>query len=430
MVPLGKIGASRGRFTHQPRAGFRQWPDHPRAGRRFSLKEGKARHWRGIEVEGRSLGRYDRYILSQLVVLFGFFSLVLISVYWINEAVDLFDSLIADGQNLRVFLEFTALTLPQIMMMVLPVAGFVATLYIFNRLIGESELVVLQTAGLSAVRLLRPVLLFGLLLGLLIAVLGNVLAPAARGQFNDRSADVQADLTGRFLREGQFIHPAPGLSVYAREITDQGEFRDMFLQDRIDPAAETTYTAPRALLLEADTGPQLVMFDGMAQTFDFANARLTTVLFEDFTYDLGALVAEQASAGTELRALPTWVLIGADAELAAALGLSLAQMRFVGHDRIARALFVIFPPLIAAACLMLGGFSRFGVWPQIMLAVILVIPLQMVWNAAEANAIRNVDLQLLAYAQPILAAALAGVLTLLAMARKGRRRAPIGAGAA
>jgi lipopolysaccharide export system permease protein len=305
----------------------------------------------------------------------------------------------------------------------------VATLYIFNRLIGESELVVLQTAGLSAVRLLRPVLLFGLLLGLLIAVLGNVLAPAARGQFNDRSADVQADLTGRFLREGQFIHPAPGLSVYAREITDQGEFRDMFLQDRIDPAAETTYTAPRALLLEAETGPQLVMFDGMAQTFDFATGRLTTVLFDDFTYDLGALVAEQASAGTELRALPTWVLIGADAELAAALGLSLAQMRFVGHDRIARALFVIFPPLIAAACLMLGGFSRFGVWPQIMLAVILVIPLQMVWNAAEANAIRNVDLQLLAYAQPILAAALAGVLTLMAMARKRRRRAPIGAGA-
>ena len=28
----------------------------------------------------------------KLIVLFGFFSLVLISVYWINEAVDLFDS--------------------------------------------------------------------------------------------------------------------------------------------------------------------------------------------------------------------------------------------------------------------------------------------------------------------------------------------------
>ncbi len=368
------------------------------------------------------MGRYDRYILSQLVVLFGFFSLVLISVYWINEAVDLFDSLVADGQTLRVFLEFTALTLPQIMMMVLPVAGLVATLYIFNRLIGESELVVLQTAGLSAARLLRPVLIFGLLLGLLVGVLGNFLAPVARGQFIDRSADVQADLTGRFLREGQFIHPTAGLSVYVREITEQGEFRDLFLQDRVDPATETTYTAPRALLLEASSGPQLVMFDGLAQTYDVTTQRLTTVLFTSFTYDLGALIADQASARTELRALSTRVLIGADAELAAAMGLSLAQMRFVGHDRIARALFVIFPPLIAAACLMLGGFSRFGVWPQILLAVVLIIPLQMVWNAAEASAIRNVDLQLLAYVQPLLAAGLAGGLTLLAMARKRKRR--------
>jgi lipopolysaccharide export system permease protein len=121
------------------------------------------------------------------------------------------------------------------------------------------------------------------------------------------------------------------------------------------------------------------------------------------------------------------VLLRADADTAAALGQSLAQMRFVGHDRIARALFVIFPPLIAAACLMLGGFSRFGVWPQILLAVVLVIPLQMVWNAAEANAIRNVELQLLAYAQPALAALMAAVLTGLAMARKGLRRGKVAA---
>jgi lipopolysaccharide export system permease protein len=366
------------------------------------------------------LGRYDRYILSQLIVLFGFFSLVLISVYWINEAVDLFDSLIADGQTLSVFLEFTALTLPQIMMMVLPVAGFVATLYIFNRLIGDSELVVLQTAGLSAMRLLRPVLVFGVVMGLLVAVLGNLLAPAARSQFIDRSQEVQEDLTGRFLREGQFINPTPGLTVYLRDITELGEFRDLFLQDRTDPAAETTYTAPRALLVRSETGPRLVMFDGLAQTLDATTGRLSTVRFDDFTYDLGVLMGDGGLRSHDLRELPTWVLLSADAQSAEQLGMSLAQMRFTGHDRIARALFVIFPPLIAAASLMLGGFSRFGVWPQILLAVVLVIPLQMVWNAAETAGMRDIDLQLLAYVQPVLAAVVAALLAALAMA--GRRR--------
>ena len=357
-----------------------------------------------------------------MIVLFGFFSLVLISVYWVNEAVDLFDSLIADGQTLSVFLEFTALSLPQIMLMVLPVAAFVATLYIFNRLNGDSEMVVLQTAGLSPARLLRPVLGFGLILGLLIGVMGNFLAPAARSQFIDRSQQVQDDLTGRFLREGQFIHPTAGLTVYIRDITELGEFRDLFLQDRTDPAVETTYTAPSALLLRSDRGPRIVMFDGMAQTFDPASGRLSTVRFEDFTYDIGALIGDGGFRTFDLRELPTWVLLTADAEAAQNLGQSLAQMRFAGHERIARALFVIFPPLIAAACLMLGGFSRFGVWPQILLAVGLVIPLQMIWNAAETAAIRTVGLHHLAYAQPAAAALMALALIWLASRRRRTRR--------
>jgi lipopolysaccharide export system permease protein len=367
------------------------------------------------------LGRYDRYILVQLIVLFGFFSLVLISVYWVNEAVDLFDSLIADGQTLSVFFEFTALSLPQIMLMVLPVAGFVATLYIFNRLIGDSELVVLQTAGLSAARLLRPVAMFGMFLGLVIAVMGNVIAPLARGQYIDRSLQVQEDMTGKFLRAGQFVHPAPGLTVYIREITELGEFRDLFLQDRTDPLSERTYTAQTALMLTSDTGPRMVMFDGMTHSLSAETGRLTRVLFEEFTYDLGGILASGALRSRDLREIPTWVLLQATPEIAANMGHDLAQMRFAGHERIARALFVIFPPLIAAACLMLGSFSRFGVWPQILLAVALVIPLQMIWNAAETAAIRNVDLQYLAYVQPVVAAGLTLTLIWLAMRRKSAR---------
>jgi lipopolysaccharide export system permease protein len=370
------------------------------------------------------LGRYDRYILSQLIVLFGFFSLVLISVYWVNEAVDLFDSLIAEGQALSVFLEFTALSLPQIMLIVLPVAGFVATLYTFNRLIGDSEMVVLQTAGLSAVRLLRPVLVFSLLVGAVVALLGNVLAPAARTQLIDRSQQLQDDLTGRFLREGQFLHPTDGLTVYIREITELGEFRDLFLQDRSDDTVETTYTATSALLVRSETGPRLVMFDGLAQTLNMDTGRLSTVRFEDFTYDVGALIGDGGFRRLDLRELPTRMLLNADAQTAEALGRPLAEVRHAGHERIARALFVIFPPLLGAACLMLGGFSRFGVWPQILLAVGLVIPLQMIWNATEAAAIRSVELQYLTYVQPAVAALLVAVLTWLAMRRRRPPRWP------
>ena len=69
------------------------------------------------------MSRYDRYVLSQFLLFFGFFALVLVAVFWINRAVVLFDRLIGDGQSALVFLEFTALTLPNLIRMVLPMAA-------------------------------------------------------------------------------------------------------------------------------------------------------------------------------------------------------------------------------------------------------------------------------------------------------------------
>ena len=94
--------------------------------------------------------RINTYILTRLVALFGFFALVLVLIYWVNRAVRLFDRLIADGQSAIVFLEFTALTLPWMISVISPIAGFAAVVYVINRLTSNGELVVLQTAGLSA----------------------------------------------------------------------------------------------------------------------------------------------------------------------------------------------------------------------------------------------------------------------------------------
>ena len=92
------------------------------------------------------MSRFDRYVLSQLVVLFGFFALVLVSIYWINQAVRLFDRLIGDGQSAFVFLEFTVLTLANVIRMVLPVAKVLENLMNFNLGTGSGILETIQYA--------------------------------------------------------------------------------------------------------------------------------------------------------------------------------------------------------------------------------------------------------------------------------------------
>ena len=194
------------------------------------------------------MARFDRYMLSQLMVLFGFFALVLVSIYWINRAVKLFDRLIGDGQTAMVFAEFTALTLPSVIRVVLPIAGFAATLYVTNRLSTESELTVMQSTGFSPWRLARPVLYFGLIVGVMVAMLANVLVPASLKQLQLRETEISQNVTARLLTEGTFLHPTDGVTFYIREIAPDGRMNDVFLSDRRDPSESVTHTAASAYL--------------------------------------------------------------------------------------------------------------------------------------------------------------------------------------
>ena len=138
------------------------------------------------------MARFDRYMLSQLLVLFGFFSLILVLVYWINRAVSLFDAILGDGQSALVFVELTLLTLPGIIRIVIPLAGFAAAVYVTNRLSSESELTVVQATGYSPLRLARPVVVFGLFVAALGLVLTHILVPMSTERLKDREAELSA----------------------------------------------------------------------------------------------------------------------------------------------------------------------------------------------------------------------------------------------
>ena len=381
----------------------------------------------GVEREKVARGmtgltRLDRYLLSQLMALFGFFALVLVSVYWVNRAVRLFDQLISDGQTAWVVLEFTALTLPYVIRLVLPIAAFGATVYAINRLAGESELVAMQATGASPWRLARPVAVFGLIVAGLMLVLVHVLVPASRAQLADRQSQIAENVTARFLKEGTFQHPGDGVTIYIREITPTGELMDLFLSDTRNPAARTTYTAEKALIVRSESGPKLIMIEGMAQTLRSSDNRLAVTRFSDFTYDIGALIAPGGQLKRDWRELPTWNLLNPDADVLAMTRGSADEAWIELQNRLAQPLLAPVGALLGFAALMLGGFSRFGVWRQIGIAVVALIMVQFLSNAADDIIRRDSTLWPLGYVPAL--AGLATVAVMLWRAARPRRLRP------
>ena len=143
------------------------------------------------------MSRYDRYVLSQFLLFFGFFSLILVAVFWISRAVVLFDRLIGGGQSALVFLEFTALILPNLVRMILPISAFAAAVYVTNRLDSESELTVMRATGSSPWRLARPALYFGLVTAAMMSALTHFLLPASIKQLSLREAEVARNITAQ-----------------------------------------------------------------------------------------------------------------------------------------------------------------------------------------------------------------------------------------
>lgn len=369
--------------------------------------------------------RIDRYILGQLLTLFGFFALVLVSIYWINRAVSLFDDLLSDGQTALVVLEFTALTLPLVISVVLPVAAFAATAYGTNRLSGESELVAMQAAGLSPWRLARPVLVFGVFVGLMVAVLVHGLVPLARARLADRQAELAQDVTEQFLRPGTFQYPAEGITLFIRDTATDGRLLDLFIEDARDPANQTIYTSEEALVVRAETGPVLILLRGMSQNLRQRGDRQTLAVtrFDEFSYDIGALFAGGGRKGRDLRDYGTLRLLNPDAALLAATGASPADARREAHERIAQPLLSPVAAMIGFATLLIGGYSRFGVWRQVLWAILGLIAVQFLTNAAANQAGRDPGLWPVLYAPALIGAALCcGLLRLAAGPRRLKRR--------
>ena len=360
--------------------------------------------------------RIDRYILKTMLILFGFFALVLVAVYWVNRAVSLFERLIGDGQTALVVLEFTLLTLPMVISVVLPVAAFAATAYGTNRLSGESELVAMQAAGMSPWRLARPVLIFGIVVAMMVAVLVHALVPMSRARLAERQAQIAENVTAQFLNAGVFQYPAPGITLFIREITPLGELEGMFLEDARNPADISSYSAERALLVKSDTGPKLVMVNGVIQSLLQTDAapRLSVTRFADMTYDLGALMGGPSTRGRDLRDYSTAALLTPDQALLDATGATPERARLEAHSRIAQPLLSPVAAMLGFATLLVGGFSRFGVWRQVGWAVVALIFVQLLTNWAANRAGDNPAQWPLVYLPAVVGAGICVVLLMVA----------------
>src|ERR1700761_4092273 len=97
------------------------------------------------------------YVLGQLLGPVALLTLLMTCVILLTQSLHLLDLVINRGQSAPTFVYLTMLILPGLLVIILPIAFFFGTLFTLSRLNGDSELVVMSSAGYRQRQLATPI---------------------------------------------------------------------------------------------------------------------------------------------------------------------------------------------------------------------------------------------------------------------------------
>lgn len=350
--------------------------------------------------------RLDTYIFAQIIWPFLFFVLVFTGVIWLALSLRVIDTVVSSGQSAMVFLEFAMLLLPKVLVVVIPVSAFAGALYAANRLHSESEVQVMFASGISGIRLLRPVFVFGILVMAMMLVMTSVIAPQAQRSMLDRVSEIRGDVAAAFLRPGAFVSPEAGLTIYLRDMGRPGEMLGVFVHDRREPDQVVTYSAERAYFLEDGAGARLVMFEGVAQSIKADDPETLSVLrFEQLGYDLNSVAARNGPRPRKPSEMSIVALLTINEDETGPR--TLGDFRAEGHEALSAPLYVIALPFLALAFVVGNQQRRFGLTGRIAVAVIAGVGLRMIGLALKSATASVAALWPTMYLPPLIGIAIA-----------------------
>src|ERR1044072_3748544 len=150
------------------------------------------------------MGSIGRYIFRTT---FGAFLVICASVtalMWITQALRDIDLMTNQGQSLFVFIGITGLIIPLLVLIIAPIALMIAVAHVLNKLGNDSELIVMNAAGMQPWFIFWPFLAAGIVVSVMVAVVSVYISPKCLRELRLWIAQVRADVISNSVKPGRF----------------------------------------------------------------------------------------------------------------------------------------------------------------------------------------------------------------------------------
>lgn len=328
---------------------------------------------------------YSKYIISNLSGPVIFITVSLTCVVWLTQSLRFVELIINQGLPANDFIRLITLLLPSLIGMVLPIAILCATIYVFNRLNYESEILVLKAAGISRLGIARPALFFGFLACVFGYLISLYFMPVSYSKFRDMQYYFRDNYASLMLEEGIFNTPIQGLAVYVRERSADGTLEGILMHDSRDPQEPVTYMAERGTLEKGDKGMIFKLMEASRQQINRKTGEVNILYFDSYPLDISYYTDVSAARGRKADELFVNELLNPGPELD-------KKDRYYylasGYDRLLWPLYSLVLPLLVTGIMLTGDFNRRGQTRRIIICVS-VAALTIIAGITAKNAVRS-----------------------------------------
>ena len=201
----------------------------------------------------KAFGVIDRLMIREILppTALGFMTYTFMVV--MRGIFNLIEQILVRGVAMKDALQVLLITLPHIVVLTIPMSFLFGVLLAVGRMNAENEIVAMQAGGIPARRLLRPIVVLGVLLSLLNGYLYLIVIPGSGRELRELKVRLFAEAKnlGR-IEPGVFHEQLPNVLLYLRNADpDSGEWQDVLFFDSSDPSAERLTLAKRGRMVTA-----------------------------------------------------------------------------------------------------------------------------------------------------------------------------------
>jgi len=256
-----------------------------------------------------TMGSIDKYIFRTTLASFAMVLVSLTGVIWITQALRGIDLMTSQGQTIITFLGITSLVIPALVLIISPIALMIAISHTLNKLATDSEIIVMNAAGFSPLRLFRPFFYATCVVAIMVAFIAAYLAPDGMRRIKQWDAEITADVLANILQPGRFAQLDQNLTIRIRERQPGGVLVGIFVDDRRDPKERVTIIADHGTVLKNEGGSFLILEDGNLERFEAGNRDPALVAFGRYAFDMSKFSNQGHDVTLGIRERYLWELL-------------------------------------------------------------------------------------------------------------------------